>query len=255
VVRRNDLGLLTLLRFNFLNAPFNNPRLRRVLLSAVDQNEYMLANVGDLPNGYRTCYSMFACNLPNTKEMGADIMGGEKNIEALRKAVKDAGYNGEKVVILNSTNYHFTASAGQVTADLLKRLGMNVDLQDMDFGTMFRRRANRGPVDQGGWSIFHTGANAEGQGDPGSNFFIRGQGANGWAGWYDSPEMERLTSEWIGSATEQQAQDVLDQIQRLALNDVPIIPLGQYYAYNALRRELTGYLPCSYSLFWNLRRA
>ena len=33
---------------------------------------------------------------------------------------------------------------------------MNVDLQEMDWGSLGERRVSREPVEKGGWSIFHT---------------------------------------------------------------------------------------------------
>ncbi len=50
----------------------------------------------------------------------------------------------------------FIRSQGLITADLLTKLGMIVDLQEMDWGTLLHRRTSREPLDKGGWSIFHT---------------------------------------------------------------------------------------------------
>ncbi len=69
---------------------------------------------------------------------------------------------------------------------------MNVDLQAMDAGTWAQRRTSKEPVERGGWSIFHTNAPSIALGTPTLNFYIRGQGANGWLGWFKSDEMERL---------------------------------------------------------------
>jgi peptide/nickel transport system substrate-binding protein len=197
---------------------------------------------------------MYACDLPGVKELAAGVMGGAKNLAASRKAVHDAGYNGEKIVILNPTDYAFIHVAGLVTADLLTKLGMNVDLQEMDFGTLLQRRTSRETVEKGGWSIFHTGANADGMGNPGTNFYIRGQGATGWPGWFTSPEMERLTDAWMASTNETEAAQLLDRIQLLAVDQVPFLPLGQWYVRSALSRSLSGLVPASNTLFWNLKR-
>ena len=49
-----------------------------------------------------------------------------------------------------------TKAFGDVTADLLKKLGMNVDFVATDWGTVGARRAQKTPPAQGGWHMFHT---------------------------------------------------------------------------------------------------
>ena len=39
-------------------------------------------------------------------------------------------------------------------AEQLRRAGMNVDLQEMDFANIVRRRNNQGPPDKGGYNMF-----------------------------------------------------------------------------------------------------
>jgi peptide/nickel transport system substrate-binding protein len=45
---------------------------------------------------------------------------------------------------------------GEVTADLLKKIGMTVDFVATDWGTVGQRRASKSPPGQGGWGMFHT---------------------------------------------------------------------------------------------------
>ena len=47
---------------------------------------------------------------------------------------------------------------GHVTADLLKRGGMNVELQEMDLGTMLGRRMRNTPPGEGGWIAYPIGS-------------------------------------------------------------------------------------------------
>ena len=43
-----------------------------------------------------------------------------------------------------------------VAADMMRRVGMNVDYQSTDWGTVLQRRTSRNPPDHGGWSAFCT---------------------------------------------------------------------------------------------------
>lgn len=44
----------------------------------------------------------------------------------------------------------------QVTADLMKRLGLNVEYASMDWGTLVSRRTSKEPPEKGGWNAFCT---------------------------------------------------------------------------------------------------
>jgi peptide/nickel transport system substrate-binding protein len=250
----NRFGLVSVLRFNFMNPPFNNPALRRAILSAVDQNDYLHAVVGDDPKAGRTCFSMFACDIPGGRETAAAVMTPPRDLAKARAAVVASGYAGERVVLFNPTDYAFINACGNVTADMLRRLGMNVDVQEMEFGTMMSRRNNRGPVEKGGWSIFHTGANADGMGNPGMNYYIRGQGAAGWPGWFENADIERLSDAWMAETDPARSLGILDEIQRIAADQVPFVPLGQWYFRSVLQSGLRDLVQSTYSLFWNVRR-
>ncbi|MGO4741718.1 hypothetical protein AB4099_34810 [Bosea sp. 2KB_26] len=67
--------------------------------------------------------------------------------------------------------------------------------------------------------------------------------------------METLTAQWLASTIETQAQRLLDDVQRSALNTVPVAPLGQIIPKTAYRRNLQGILTASSPLLWNVRRA
>jgi len=45
---------------------------------------------------------------------------------------------------------------GEITADAVRRLGLNVELANSDWGTVVQRRASREPLERGGWSMFHS---------------------------------------------------------------------------------------------------
>src|SRR5437870_7483866 len=74
----DPLGSIGLLRFNHLQPPFNNQKMRQALLYAVDQNDYVLGIAGDPKNG-RVCYSYFTCGTPLSSEVGAAPMKGKRD--------------------------------------------------------------------------------------------------------------------------------------------------------------------------------
>jgi peptide/nickel transport system substrate-binding protein len=249
----NKYGLGSIIRFNMLQPPFDNVAIRRAVLSAVDQDDYMQAIVGTGTALYRTCYAMFTCGVPGVKEIGAPLMMPPRDLSRARRALQDAGYAGERVVILNPTDYAFIRSQGELTADLLKKLGMRVDLQEMDWGTLLHRRTSREPVAKNGWSIFHTGTDAPAMTNPAMNHYARGLGLRGYAGWFESTDMERIVDSWISATTEVERQRLFLDAQRLAMQQVPFVPLGLWQPRSTIRRTVTGLLACTSTLFWNIR--
>jgi peptide/nickel transport system substrate-binding protein len=240
-------------RFNHLQPPFNNRRLRRALLAAVNQDDYMRAGFGDDQAVWRTCRAMMPCGVRDVTEMGLADMPA-LSVEAARKAVAESGYNGERTVVLAPMDYPQLGAFGIVTADLLRRIGMNVDFQPMDWGTMIARTANREPVEKGGWSLFHTSGSMPSMLNPALNMYVRGQGAKGWSGWYDKPEIEALTQQWLDSPADGSQRELFDRIQRVLFDDPPLLPLGQYGVYTVRRKDITGILDGSASYPWNVRR-
>ncbi|MCW3475029.1 ABC transporter substrate-binding protein [Limobrevibacterium gyesilva] len=254
VTQVDDLGFISILRFNALVPPFNNPKLRAAVLAAVDQADYMRAVNGENVR-WHNCAAMFPCGIPFVKELGAGVMNQPRDLARARAAIRAAGYGGERVVVMNPADFPSIAPLGEVTADLLKQLGMNVDLQQMDWGTLGQRRTSKAGVDAGGWNIFHTWTNSVSITNPALNYYVRGQGQAGWFGWYENAEVERLTDAWSQAATDAEKQVIFDAIQRQAFETAPIIPLGQYYPATAHRSNIVDRIPATNPLPWNIRRA
>lgn len=242
-----------LARFNHTQAPFNNIKLRRAVLASIHQDDYQNAAFGDAPNVWRTCKAMMPCGAPDVTQLGEAAMPGLSEAEA-RKAVAASGYNGERTVLIAPMDYPQLGAFGQVSADLLKRIGMNVDFQPMDWGTMIQRLTNRGPVDKGGWSLFHTSGSMVSMTNPALNIYIRGPGATGWTGWYEKPELEAAARQWLDGSFTGSQRALYDSMQRLLFDDPPFLPLGEYGVYTGRRTDITGILDGSGSYPWNVKR-
>jgi peptide/nickel transport system substrate-binding protein len=142
-----------------------------------------------------------------------------------------------------------------VTADLLQKLGMTVDLVQTDWATVVARRASQKPPAEGGWNIFHTTAIATEFMSPASHLALRGNGRAGWAGWFTDPKLESLREQWFQAPDDAAAKSIAEAMEREAFASVPYVPLGQYRQATAYRSTLTGIIPAGAPLFWNLRKA
>jgi peptide/nickel transport system substrate-binding protein len=246
----DDLGT-SILRFNWLQPPFDNPAIRRALLGMVVQSDFMSAAYGDDPAAWVADAGFFTSNSPMANQAGMEALKGPRDIAKVKRELAAAGYAGEKVVLLQAADYPQLKALADVAADELRQVGMNVDVQTGDWGTISTRRANKGPLDKGGWSIFVTGlSNAL---DPGGHLGLRANGGKAWFGWPDSPRLEALRQDWI-TASEVSAQAAIcAEIQRQAFVDVPCIPLGEYRRLTAYKADLNGFAPGS-PLFFGVKR-
>ncbi len=142
-----------------------------------------------------------------------------------------------------------------VTADLLKKIGFNVDLQSMDWGTVVQRRASMEPVEKGGWSVFHTFGSSGGYSSPPTSPLVRGQGKAGWFGWWSSDKAEELTQDWLAAPDPASQKRIAAEMSRLAMGEVATVPLGINFTKTAFRTGITGVLQGVAPYPWNVRPA
>ncbi len=246
-------GWIGFLRFNHLQPPFNNPGVRHAFLGAVNQADFMQAIVGNNPDLWRQGVGVFTPGTPLANDEALGPLTGPRDLEAARRALREAGYNGERVVMLVPTDLVFIRAMSEVAADLFRRLGVNLDVQALDWGTVLSRRTSREPVERGGWSCFVSFGGGADFASPAGHLGLRGNGTQGWIGWPDSPELERLRGEWFDAPDLAAQQAIARRIQAQAMRDIPMIPLGQYFLATAHRRNVTGILP-GLPVFWNVRK-
>nr|MCU0946173.1 ABC transporter substrate-binding protein [Rubritepida sp.] len=225
----------------------------QALLRAIDQLPF-IQSITARPQDGEPCRAMFPCGMPGVAEVGRGVMG-TLDTEAARRAVADAGYRGERVVILNPTDIASINAHSVLLADLLRRIGMNVDLQNLDWGTVVQRRISKAPVERGGWSLACTNWPAVSIDNPATNATTRGLGDSGWWGWFSDARSEELVEAWLTAPTPAAAEAAFAAAQQRALEMVPTIPLGRTFSDGAIRSDLTGALNASVNLFWNVRRS
>src|SRR5438094_835083 len=249
----DPLGSMGLIRFNFMYPPFNNQKMRQALLYVIDQNDYVLGIAGDAKNGH-PCYSYFTCGTPLASEVGAEPMKGKRDFEKAKQLIKEAGYKGEKIVIIDATDQPIVHSQSLLTAEMLRKLGLNVDLQACDWGTLITRRTSKEPVDKGGWSIFHTWLVGPDMTSPAVNFAVRGSGQKAWFGWPDDPKIEELRDAWFAATDAATAKKAADAVQARAFEFVPYIPTAQFILPTAYRTNLSGVIIAPMTLMWNVEK-
>jgi peptide/nickel transport system substrate-binding protein len=254
VVRYDPLGSLAIIAFNHLFPPFDNPKLLRALLPAIDQQDYVTAWVGEQADLGKYPVGFFTGNSPMENNAGMEALTSKRDLEKAKKLVAESGYNGEKIVMMAPSDQPSLVAPSQVSRDLFIKLGLNVDYQVMDWGTLVARRAKMDPPSQGGWNVFHTTWGGLATSNPGSSFPLRGNGKQGWFGWPTDTRMEELRDQWFDAGAVADQKKICEQIQLQAFQSVPFMPVGQWYYPWAIRKDLTDFVKCAAVLFWGVRR-
>jgi peptide/nickel transport system substrate-binding protein len=246
-------GTYMVLRLNHLQPPFDKPAVRRALLGVVEQADYVFANIGDPALG-RTGVGFFCPTSPMANSAGMEALTSPRDVDRARRELVAAGYTGERVVLLAPGDGGENLRRMEVAADMMRKLGLSVDLQVSDFGTTFRRIFKKESADHGGWSGVTYGIAGTDVWDPAVNSPLRAVGAGGTPGWPNSPRLEELRDVWLATSNVAKPQQTAAEIQLQAFQDLPYIPLGLVYWPTAYRDDLTGALN-GMAFFWNVRRA
>lgn len=247
-------GVIGTLRMNCLQPPFDKPAIRRALLSAINQDDFMMAIVGNDKSMWRNRVGVYCPASPMANDAGIEVLENNDAATAKRK-LGAAGYQDEPVVLLAPTDFPAIGTLAEITADLLKKVGVNVDYRAMDWGTLTQRRTSMAPTSQGGWSCFNPAAAGLELFDPTTHNQMRGNGKDAWFGWPTSARLEELRNQWFDAPDFAHQQQLCRELQLQNWVDVPFIPLGQFFQPTAYRRSVTGVLKGGFALFYNVRRA
>jgi peptide/nickel transport system substrate-binding protein len=230
VAVKDRTGEIGCLRFNHLHPPFDKPAVRRAVLSAIDQKDVITAFAGAEPSIMKVDVGLFVPGTPLASDIGVEITRGPKDYGKIKQELAAAGYNGEKIVVLAATTIPSIWAEASVATDVLKQIGMNIDLQALEWGAVVSRRASREPVDHGGWNIFYTYLGGFGNISPGPNIAIRGTGTKAWFGWPTDPDMEALREAWFEAPDLAAQQKICREMQVHFWQNPTHVPLGMYDA-------------------------
>jgi peptide/nickel transport system substrate-binding protein len=250
---QDEAGFLGLMRVNHLQPPFDNPALRRALLMGLSQADVMTAVAGDDPKMWRDGIGYMTPG-PMANAAGMGRLSSTPDLAKAKAAVQASGYRGERVVFMAPTDFPSINAMSEVTADMFRRIGLNVDYQAMDWGTMVQRWSSTQPVSAGGWSALCVFTTAVCTITPADNKFIRGIGSRGIYGWPTSTALEAMRDEYLATSDPAAQLAICRRLQEQAFEDVPYLPLGIFFQPTARRSTVTGLLK-GFPLFYNVRKA
>jgi peptide/nickel transport system substrate-binding protein len=249
----DSLGNVGALVFNHLYPPFNDARARRAILMALSQEDYMRAYIGNDDRMWKPMPGYFTPGSPLYNEEGGDMLRGPRNVGAAKRLLAESGYAGGAVTSMAAQDVAAHKAWGDLTADLLTRLGIKVDYTSVDWGTIVARRAQKSAPRHGGWQIFHTHMYGIDCVDP-TGRIIRANGDKAFFGWPNIPQVETEVAAWYDAQTLEEEKSVARRLNKVALDNAIYAPLGAYLQEQAWRNNVIGIAKGPLPFFWGVSK-
>ncbi len=249
----NTIGAQYVFRWNTLQPPFNNEKIRRAAMYAFNQESFLKAVVGD-PEYYRVCPAMFVCGTP--LENNAGMAGlGRANFAKSKELLKEAGYDGTPIVMLHTTDIAVLTNAGPIAKSLLEQGGFKVQMVPLDFQAIVSRRLRKTAPADGGWNGFMTAWLSVDMMNPLTNSMLAASCDKANFGWPCDAEIERLRDAFARAPDMESRKLIAAELQARAVQYGTHIHLGQYTLPTATRADrLSGMVTSPIPVFWNIEK-
>jgi len=252
--RLSALPSVTFVRPNFQLPPFNDVRARQALALLFDQREMLDAVAGEkVPS--QPCWSFTVCGGPLSTEAGSAPYR-QPDLARARALMREAGYNGEKIVLVATPQLPVIGQMAEVVAQRLRQIGVEVDLQMMDFAAMFPRiQAPNKPIGQGGYHLFTYYAAGVFWFHPLTNLSLDVScPASSWAGFPCDPRGEALRQAFFAAPDAAASKAAYEAFHQRMWEFLPYIPTGQFDVVSAFRPNVRGVLDSYFIAYWNIEK-
>lgn len=234
-------GTLTLF-YNTNEGSLADVKMRQAIQTGLEMDEIML---GAFAN--EDLYSLNPAYMnPDQTQWQTDAGQDNYNqgdIEKAKDLLDEAGYNGEEITLLTTSDYNEMYSATLVVQEQLRQLGMKVKVENFDFPTFLEKKN-----DPSQWDIFITS-----NGYPLTPSQLLAL-TKDWAGVDDS-KITELVSKIREAKTDEEASQHWDELQGYLYEYLPSTVIGHYSSLLATTDKLEGFTILDYPIIWNTKIA
>src|SRR5437660_2493229 len=227
-------------RPNHMHKPFDNPKIRQALWYAFNQEDFLMATIGD-EQYIKECKALFICDTPLASTKGMDGLL-TSNVKKAQELLKEAGYDGTPVVLMHSTDLKALTNLAPVAKSLMEKAGLKVDMQSMDWQTLVARRAKKDAPDAGGWNAFLTAWVAADVLNPVSTAFLNASCEKALFGWPCDAQIEKLRDDFARETDPAKQKAIAEALQVRWTQYPTHVHLGQWYQPGASRKNVEGYV-------------
>jgi len=218
---------------NQAEPPFDNVKVRQALLAALDM-DFVLTTVVMSESDFYMAHPGFRYGPWSAwyTEVGSEYYN-QANAEKSRQLLKEAGYQGEDIILLSNRDYYWMYRCTLAAATSLELGGFRVKIEFSDWPSQIGKAltGEGWHINQTGWSPSEEPLRMKGSLQCGAPY----------AYGYCNAEMDRLLDELAKPATFEERKAIFEEIQLLYYEDVPVVYFGDIFGLEATRSELKGY--------------
>ena len=217
-----------------------NKKIRQAFLAALDMEPIMAAAIGNR-DFYRLDAGLFYPEQPLWHSAVSKNAYSQNDKEKARRLLREAGYNGSPVRWITTKEYEWMYKSALVSKQQLEAAGFAVDLQVVDWATLVQSRNKPEAFD-----VFSTGFTFTA--DPALATSLQCN----WPGWWCTEEKDRLLADLAREIDPKKRRALIDRLQTIFYEDVGRVKLGDYFALDAVRKEVRNFRSTPELFFWNV---
>jgi peptide/nickel transport system substrate-binding protein len=231
------------LEFNHADKFAGNLKFRQAIQAGLDMEAIMMAVTSGRPEFYRIQPSIFF-NEQTWWTDEAKELYNQKDLAKAKQLLKDAGYNGEEIVMLTNRDYDSMYKVVLTAADQLKKnLGMNIKVETLDWpGQRTKEKSKEG------WNITVTFYSLRFDGGD----FSASMHSMAKRKFYSNPTMDQIFDEGASTTDFEQRKQIYAQAQRFFYEDVQAIKIGDFHGLEAVNSKVKGFRSWYTPRFWNV---
>ncbi len=248
-------GRQGLIYLNHLAPPFNHPAARQALLWMINQEEMLTGVVGD-PKLFKVCPAYWTCGGPYATDVGSEALMGQ-DFEKAKRLMKEAGYNGEPIVILTNPGSASSRSTALIMSSYIRKIGGKADMQEMNYGAMMSRRRNKdNPITnpRKGWHMMPLATQTVTPSLPALTGFLSGGCEKGFYGWPCDKRIDDLKLAFGNASDGPERMKIAIELQKAVYETVPYIQFGEYANDAAFRKNISGIVRAPSPIYWSVKK-
>ena len=226
-------GAFMFLVFNGSRPPFNDPRVRKAVAHAIRREDIVKAAFF----GRGSALQQLPIS-PSSAYYNADFKDGWRyDPELAKKLLAAAGASGAKCSLLSTAQYGMHKNTAEVVQQHLAAVGLQAELNLPDWATRVAT-GNRGQYD-----IAVMGTAADSNDPDGISNFVDGSLSASYVRSYGlkTPRISELYAAGRAEFDEAKRRAIYREIERIAIDEAPIVGLSWRSQGYAMRKGVTGF--------------